>query len=138
MCVTRRRCSRVQVAGLRCKQSHYLPQHNEPVSHISSGKSRDNYTGLCLALHLLLALSLSTPQLLFKSLFSLLCNYKLFASYLPTLKKTHTKKTVDVYVIISAVFHRRRNMKKCSNLRKCARVSDRGDFIAAGFHRATV
>lgn len=31
---------------LRRQQSHYLPQHNEPVSHISCGKSRDNCTGL--------------------------------------------------------------------------------------------
>lgn len=48
-------CIQVQMYVCVCvcfKQSYYPRQHNELVSHISSGKSLDNYTGLSLCLSL--------------------------------------------------------------------------------------
>ena len=47
-------CVCVCVCVCVSKQSHYPQRHNKLVSHISSGKSLDNYTGLSLFLRLLL------------------------------------------------------------------------------------
>lgn len=73
-------CAYVSVSV--CEQSYYLQRHNELVSHISSGKSLDNYAGLSLHLSHL-------PSVCFLFLFSLYSN-KIFI-YLHT--HTHTPHT---------------------------------------------
>lgn len=72
-------CARAYVRVCVCfKQSHYPQQHNELVSHISSGKSPDNYTGLSLRLSLPLSPALILP---FFSLLFLLFTFFFFQAF---------------------------------------------------------
>lgn len=103
---------------LRRQQSHYLPQHNEPVSHISSGKSRDNCAGLGLRSPSPAAV-LATRPLLLRS--SPLPNYKLHHIGLPTEKKESPT---------WAQFHRSDNMTASSFVKAASRRFRRRGFQA--------